>query len=143
MIEAITIQCTFIISSSTRWTDIRRVSLLHDNMQCPNGLEDCLQFGMKAPTFAPLTNAQTIISRAISTVPVHPNFLIQVNYTLSTVNSPDCLNTGSFTAPPPQLQYRVNGTQMWTSFKFGSFNDIYSYAIHFVTSFIYPYRKSP
>ena len=103
-------------------------------MQCPN--EYCLQFGMEAPTFTPLDivgtdpKPDTIISRGISTVPVHLNFLIQVNYTLIMVNSPDCLgNNGSFTASPPRLQYRVNGTQMWRSFKFGSYNDIDNYAI--------------
>ena len=51
-----------------RWTGIRRVSL-----QCENGLDCRLQFGMEAPTFTPLNinnNMNTIISRGISTVPL-------------------------------------------------------------------------
>ena len=42
------------------------------SLQCPNGTDCRLQFGMKAPTFIPLNNIQTIISRGISTVPLHP-----------------------------------------------------------------------
>ena len=53
-----------------RWTGIRRVSL-----QCENGLDCRLQFGMEAPTFVPLdihnnNLMNTIISRGISTVPL-------------------------------------------------------------------------
>ena len=65
-----------IITSSTRWTEIRRVSL-----QCQYEKNCHLQFGMMAPTFAPMANAQTIISRGISTVPLHPNFPTQISDT--------------------------------------------------------------
>ena len=89
-----------ITNSATRWIEIRHVSL-----QCQNGQDCRLQFGMMAPTFTPLTNAQTIISRGISTVSLYPNFLTQVSYTptdatitesTTTTNSPktDSTNTG-------------------------------------------------
>ena len=61
--------------SSTKWTQIHRVSVNLESDQ-----EGWLQFGAEAPTFAPLRNAsQTIISRGISTVTLHPNFPIMFN----------------------------------------------------------------
>ena len=57
--------------SSSRWTEIRHVSL-----QREDGLDYRLQFGMEAATFTPLEindNTNTIISRGISTVPLTLN----------------------------------------------------------------------
>ena len=61
---------------------------------------------------------QTIISRRISTVPLHLNFQIQLSYTLFTDSSPDCPNADP--APPPRLEYRANGSQNWTTIKPGT-----------------------
>ena len=98
--------------STSKWTDIRRVSLENNR----------LLFGVESPTFGPLNQGRTIISRGISTVSLHLNFQIQVNYTLITamVSSPDCLNADpSSTAPPPRLEYRVNGSLSWTIIELG------------------------
>ena len=76
-----------------------------------------LRFGEESPTFDPLSGQRTIISRGISTVPLQFNFQIQISYTLITASSPDCNTT--FTASPPQLQYRLNGSLSWTIIKAG------------------------
>ena len=98
--------CTYF--SSSRWTDIDRTTI--ENSQ--------LVFGAESPMFGPLLlrsggNAleRTIISRRISTVPLHLSFQIQLSYTLITASSPDCPNTDP--APPPRLEYRANGSQSW------------------------------
>ena len=78
---------TTIYTSSSRWTRIHRVSL-----QCLNEVECRLQFGMEAPTFTPLPNTLTIISRGISTVPLHLNFS-----TTSTTTATDVATTQSVT----------------------------------------------
>ena len=93
--------------STNKWTDIRRVRLSQNHR---------LLFGEDNPTiiFGPL-NGKTIISRGISTVPLHLNFQIQISYTLVTASSPNCSNADSaFTALHPRLEYRVNGSQRWT-----------------------------
>ena len=66
---------------------------------------------MLAPVFSP-GDGVFITSRGISTVCLNPNPPIQVNYTLITANSPDCLNPETLSTPPPQLQYRFNGS-LW------------------------------
>ena len=83
-----------------------------------------LWFGEDKPVFGPLpvssmlpgAGPQTIISRGISTIFLSLNFQIQVNYTLITANTLDCLNTG---LSLPQLQYRVNGSLNWTIIETG------------------------
>ena len=95
------------IYSSNKWTEIRRVHL---------SLNEQLLFGEEISTliFGPL-NGGTIISRGISTVPLHLNFQIRLSYTLITASSPGCPNADSaFTALLPRLEYRVNGSQSWT-----------------------------
>ena len=93
--------------STNKWTDIRRVRLFQNHR---------LQFGedISTLTFGPL-DGRTIISRGISTVPLHLNFQIRLSYTLITASSPGCPNADSaFTALLPRLEYRVNGSQSWT-----------------------------
>jgi hypothetical protein len=91
--------------SSSKWTDIDRVSIENNR----------LLFGAESPTFGPLPSQRTIISRRISTVPLHLSFQLQVSYTLITASSPDCLNTDPpLTAPPPRLEYRAGGSLSWT-----------------------------
>lgn len=113
------------ISSSTRWLDMRRVSLNNTLCQNNDGQRYCLQFGRDPPTFTPLRNGNddvTIISRAISTVSVHPNFLTQIDYSLITANNPDCLSTSSDSSvvPLPQLEYRINGSLNWKTVEAGN-----------------------
>ena len=97
--------------STNKWTDIRRVRLFQNHR---------LQFGDDNPTltFGPLSgpgSIRTIISRGISTVPLHLNFQIRLSYTLITASSPGCPSADSaFTALLPRLEYRVNGSQSWT-----------------------------
>ena len=97
--------------SSSKWTEIRRVYL---------SLDEHLLFGEESSTltFGPVdmpNTPPTIISRGISTVPLHLNFQIRLSYTLITASSPGCSNADSaFTALPPRLEYRVNGSQSWT-----------------------------
>ena len=124
----------FIIHSNTRWTDSRRVLLNNDR----------LQFGTTASTFTVLNTTDTsgrptestIVSREISTVNVtYPSFQTQLSYTLVTANSPDCLNTGTFMAPPPQLQYQTN-SMLWMNIQTpGNLISLRSpaYTIHYCT----------
>jgi hypothetical protein len=103
--------------SSSKWTDIDRVSIENNR----------LLFGAESPTFGPLPPAggsssrRTIISRRISTVPLHLIFHLQLSYTLITANSlEDCPNTDPpLAAPPPRLEYRANGSLKWTIIKPG------------------------
>ena len=97
--------------SSNKWTDIRRVSLDEQNHR--------LLFGEESPTFGQLPGPQTIISRGISTVPLHLNFQIQISYTLITASSPNCLNIGVFMPSSPLLQYRVYGSLSWITIEAG------------------------
>ena len=76
--------------------------------------------------FGPLPPARgdprrrTIISRRISTVPLHLSFQIQLSYTLITASSPDCPNADpAFIAPPPRLEYRANGLLSWMTIEPG------------------------
>jgi hypothetical protein len=93
--------------SSSKWTDIARASIDEQNHR--------LVFGEESPTFGPLPSERTIISRRISTVPLHLNFQLQLSYTLITASSPDCPNTDpAFTVPPPRLEYRASGSLSWT-----------------------------
>jgi hypothetical protein len=97
------------VRSSSKWTDIDRVSIVNHR----------LLFGAESPTFGPLIDnanrRQTIISRRISTVPLHLNFQLQLSYTSITASSPDCQNTDPpLTATPPRLEYRANGSLGWT-----------------------------
>ena len=93
--------------SSSKWTDIDHASIDEQNYR--------LEFGEERAMFGPLPSGRTIISRRISTVPLHLNFQIQLSYTLITASSPGCPNTDpSFTVPPPRLEYRANGSPNWT-----------------------------
>ena len=60
---------------------------------------------MEAPTFAPLTNAQTIISRGISTVPLHPNFPTQAGNTPTDATTTESATT---TTTPSLLERNVS-----------------------------------
>ena len=81
-------------------------------------------FGAESPMFGPLPPERandprrTIISRRISTVPLHLSFQIQLSYTLITASSPDCPNTDP--APPPRLEYRASGSQSWITIEPGT-----------------------
>ena len=71
---------------------------------------------MEAPTFAPLTNAQTIISRGISTVPLNPNFPLQVSNTPT-----DAITTESATTTTIQsLQERSALDYIWKTQEFSN-----------------------
>ena len=61
------------------------------------GLEHKLKFGMKAPTFAPLANNRTIVSREISTVPLYPNLLTTSTATATDVTTSTTITSESST----------------------------------------------
>ena len=106
--------CTYF--SSSKWTDIDRATIYEQN--------DRLVFGADSPMFDPLPPQgagkprRTIISRRISTVPLHLSFQIQLSYTLIIASSPDCPNTDP--ALPPRLEYQANGSLSWTMIKPGT-----------------------
>ena len=90
--------------SSTRWTEVHHVSL-----DCQNGSDCRLQFGMTPPTFTPLwvnTVPVTIISRGISTVSLCPscNFSATASEITATTDSTtvttDSTNTHGETSTP-------------------------------------------
>ena len=89
--------------SSSRWTGIRHVSL-----QREDGLDYRLQFGMEAATFTPLElndNANTIISRGISTVP-----LTLIFPAMSTTTATDAMTTTEISTTNTEAVDTQSGT---------------------------------
>ena len=106
--------CTYF--SSSKWIDTDHATI--KNRQ--------LVFGAESPTFGPLPprpnineSRRTIISRRISTVPLHLSFQIQLSYTLITASSSSCPNTDP--APPLRLEYQANGSLSWITIKPGRY----------------------
>ena len=58
--------------------------------------------------------ATLLYSQLVAPFNTSPAPLAQICYILITANSPDCLNPETFSAPPPQLQYRFSDTSWIT-----------------------------